>query len=357
MSLSRLMVLVLLIISTLVFFTFYERYKPIGPELLTDPNFSEGLAHWVSTGRGVAEAAEGGNVFLRVNEPGAGVALRQSLPNPGRYQMLRLAGVLKAQDIRPGERFWHKGRLALVSLDENQRMMKVPHLVTDLVGTLPWHTYQGIFRIPQNAREVRVSVQLIGATGTLVVKRLSLRQAQERDRYPLYRGLGISAWVLGLLWLGLPYRGRLRFDWRHSLIYLAAVGIFLGTLMPAPLKMEIGTALDTALARITAQHVDSDADLLQDLQTLPIPVEKLGHLLFFALLAFALRLAYPGKRRLSLLAGLMLLAVVSEVLQFFVEGRIPRVKDVLIDSAGLLTGIGLFELLYAVRQLMNRQHS
>ena len=53
-----------------------------------------------------------------------------------------------------------------------------------------------------------------------------------------------------------------------------------------------------------------------------------------------------------LLFGLLILAVVSEVLQFFVDNRLPRLGDLIIDGAGLVLGLTLFEILRRVRMAM-----
>src|SRR5512144_2790003 len=84
---SRLTVLGLLIVSTILFFHRFDRYEIISPELLADPQFSEGLSHWELSGRGTATMHKD-TMLLRVDKAGAGVAVRQYLPNPKNYQLL-----------------------------------------------------------------------------------------------------------------------------------------------------------------------------------------------------------------------------------------------------------------------------
>jgi VanZ family protein len=340
-------------VSTIAFFTLYERYQTVGSELLTDPQFTQGFNHWDKSGRGIAKLAAN-TLLLQVDKPGAGVAVRQSLPDPGQYRLLRLSGKLKSQNIHPGSRFWQKGRLVLVSFDKNQHMMPVPHVVADLQGTLPWRLYQANFRIPQQVHEVQIGVQLIGATGTLIVKNLSLQEIKEKNHFSLYRNLGIAVWVFGLIWLSLPWVSQLRFNLPHLLLYTAVGGIFIGALMPVKFKIDVDYEVSTALATLTRQ-VDHGAGAAQTRRDDATFVSKWGHVLFFALLAFALWWAYPQVNRLSLLFGLLIFASVSEILQLFIDGRLPQVSDFFIDSLGLLGGIGAFQLARAAWVFLHKK--
>jgi hypothetical protein len=346
-----------LIGGTIGFFNSYERYEGIGSELLTDPEFREGFTHWNRSGRGVAEILEDGRmIILRADEPSADVAVRQSLSNPQRFRLLRLSGELKVEDIRPGERFWQKGRLVLASFDADRRMMSVPHVVADLEGNQSWQTYRQVFRVPEGVVEMRVGIQLIGATGILLARNLSLQEVRERDHYSWYRGAGMSLWAVALLWISLPYFARLRLNAPHLLIGMDLVGIFVGTLMPAKFKMEMDSGIGTALFQIV-QIWGSDDQREHEVSLLRAPLDSLviskaGHFLFFALLAFAVRWAHPKGRWPGLLFGLLILAVVSEVLQFFVDHRLPRLGDLIIDGAGVVLGLTLFEILRRVRMVM-----
>lgn len=199
----RWLVLMALIIGTLGFFKFYDRYTAVGPELLVDPGFQAGFTHWDLTGLGSAVITGPGEITLHAGEKerGAGVAVRQWLGEPQRYRLLRLSGELKADDIRPGERFWHKGRLVLASFDTAEHMLRVPHIVADLVGTHTWQIYQADFHVPTTAHQVQVGLQLIGATGSLSARHLSLRAVEEQGYYPIYQKLGMILWGIALLWL------------------------------------------------------------------------------------------------------------------------------------------------------------
>lgn len=349
--LSRLIVLGLLMVGTIVFFHRFDRYEISSPELLADPEFSEGLSHWELSGRGTATMHKDA-VLLRVDKAGAGVAIRQYLPDPKQYRLLHLVAKLKAEDIRPGARFWQKGSLALISLDENQRMLPVPHLVAQLSGTHSWRTYQAVFRIPAEAHAVRVGVQLIGATGMLAVKQLSLHAVRERAMFVYYQYLGIAIWVIALIWLGLPWFSQLRWNAPHIAICLTVLCIAMGTLLPANLKILLELITVNVFGRFIP-GLDRAAEPVAELDS--TPVSGFGHVLLFVLLAMAVRWAYPRQRRGVLILILLLFAAVTEVLQFFAVGRTPSVNDCAIDGLGTLLGLGLFELVGQIRRRRRRQ--
>ena len=79
-------------------------------------------------------------------------------------------------------------------------------------------------------------------------------------------------------------------------------------------------------------------------------LRKIAHFTEFAALGLLLRwqfLLLEKKGRQSLLWG-VLAAGIDETIQFFVPGRSPGLRDVFIDSCGVLTGILLLKTGYAL---------
>lgn len=64
----------------------------------------------------------------------------------------------------------------------------------------------------------------------------------------------------------------------------------------------------------------------------------LAHLIAFLALGFAARLGMPHRTRM-VLAIAVTVAIASEIAQFWVPGRTPRVSDVGLDIAGALAGV------------------
>jgi len=67
----------------------------------------------------------------------------------------------------------------------------------------------------------------------------------------------------------------------------------------------------------------------------------LVHVLMFAALAFAASLAFARTRPWGLAAALVGFAVLTEVAQWWVPGRTPRVSDVGEDVLGVMVGLAL----------------
>jgi VanZ family protein len=225
-------------------------------------------------------------------------------------------------------------------------MIPAPHVVVNLEGTQDWKTYRAVFQIPQNAVEVRVSLQIIGATGELAARNLSLHEVQQRSHYDLYWGIGLVLWVFMLGWLSLTLLSQLRLDFPHLILVFAFLSIVIGVLMPNALKLNMEGEISTIFAYFS--WLNSDVTHFMDKD--PTKISDLGHFLLFMLLAMATRWAYPTQNGFYLLSGLICVAATSEVLQFFVEGRLPLITDLLIDVAGLLLGIGLFESLRTLKK-------
>jgi hypothetical protein len=346
MVVKQFIAVAVLIIGTVIFFNFYDRYKPYGPELLSDPGFTEGFDKWKLSGRGVAQLTDDATVVLQAAAPNRGVAVRQYLPDPTRHRLVRLKGEVRTQNIQPGEQPWHAGRLVLVSFDANQRMMSVPHVVVNLAGTQDWRAYQAVFRIPKDAVKVRVSLQIIGATGELAARNLSVHEVQQRSHYHLYRGIGLTLWIFMLAWLSFSLLSQLRWDLPHVVTGLALLSIVVGVLMPGALKLQMEGEVSTIFAYFDWLNLNINGFIKND----PTEISDLAHFLLFMLLAMATIWAYPRQNPFYLLLNLMYFAAISEVLQFFVEGRLPLIKDLLIDVAGLLIGIGLFTSLRTVKK-------
>lgn len=77
-------------------------------------------------------------------------------------------------------------------------------------------------------------------------------------------------------------------------------------------------------------------------------LRKMAHFLIFLLLGFLMISLLKSMKILSLPAAIAalsicaVLALLDETHQFFIEGRSAELRDVLIDSAGAMVGIGIY---------------
>lgn len=110
-----------------------------------------------------------GNYALFENkEPGRACRLLQGLAVDGRKVLrLNLSIRIKLDSVRPGPREDMQPMLAITFYDDQRRDLGMSWL-GPWRGTTDWHSAQGDFRVPVNAREAILRLGLFGATGSLV---------------------------------------------------------------------------------------------------------------------------------------------------------------------------------------------
>lgn len=141
--------------------------------------------------------------------------------------------------------------------------------------------------------------------------------------------------------------------WLALLLTVAWMGlIFYLSHQPASVSSEVsGTFVDVIIAFMTVLPLRIDADLIHVL------VRKSAHFFAYFILGWLVfHTVHLYKLRLLQAVSLaflmtVLYAISDEVHQLFIPGRSGELGDVLIDSAGSLTGIFTYLL---VRALVNR---
>ena len=105
--------LILAAVTIVLGFT-YNRYRPVGPELLLNGDFSRGLEGWQISGPSGALAVEPPRtVRLQSDDPGRYVSLTQTVQDPGRFKLLELSGTIRTEAGGAGKQEWPKARLIL----------------------------------------------------------------------------------------------------------------------------------------------------------------------------------------------------------------------------------------------------
>ncbi len=342
---------------TLLLATTYDRYELVGAQMLKNPGFSDNALGWKMSVPQEAVSFPGeGTVRLRLAQPEGSVSLAQIFDPPEKPQLWRLSAEARTEGVIAGVRGWEKARLVLSRHGEGGRWLPGPHHVFSLTGDHDWRTYTQIFALnPDGVRDLRVSLQLPRATGTLWVRNLNLHQVAEKPAYPwLCRSL-LLGWSAFLLLLLRPLLRRVGGALATTVISLVVAAILLGTLMPGELRLELGKELKRFYAESLGPQAELprpesveppaalswvDMDALLPAKLKPwANLSKLAHFALFALLAAVAALSAIRMRPEALLPDLMLLAGATELMQFLVDGRTPLVGDLLIDSAGACCGL------------------
>jgi hypothetical protein len=345
--------LLLLALGTILFFNYHERYAVVGPELIRNAHFHPPLPEWKHSARGVTIPAPG-TVELQSTSPDVTIHITQDIPDARRFALLRLTCQTATRNVRQGIKPWMTARVILLSHDRDGKpLYRLPHTLTNRLGTHDWKHHERVFSVARGASKISLSLQLARASGTLLVRNLSLRPVTEKASYRKLRLLAILLWVSAACWVTVPLVRSATGNTSRIIFLALGLLIIFGTLMPESLKLDIGTALFPSLAEIPV--IPPDSARFRVIPLLPaLNIFKAGHFVLFALFAgFAFsRRPYKIPRN-HMLGYLLLFALITEVLQLLDPGRTASLGDLLIDSAGIVTGIILTRIMQIFRKMLS----
>lgn len=360
---NKIVVVGFLCATTAYFFGMTSQYETTGDELLVNGNFYEGFSAWTRSSRqGIALVS--GAVLSSVS-PEKVEAISQVISIGTGTRLLRFSGDLKTVGVIPGNQYWKEARLILA--EQNPTGSILPgkaHILASLHDSHSWKRYENVFKVGKEVTEVRIIVQLLRATGSMWVRNLSVQQVTERADFRNYRLVAGVLWLLTLSWIVLPWARTARISLKGIAIAIVFVGIVVGTLVPQELKDNIESILQpvffhssdifpvTAVSESTRVTLEVKKYLAF---SLPFSAWKLGHFISYAMLAMITVWSLNTYR--SILASiivLILFAVVSEVLQFLVIGRVPRITDISINVVGIAAGLMIVFVWHASRYIYGR---
>lgn len=323
------------------FFLSVPPHTRVGPELLTNGDFSQGLQGWKLDGRREHVSLEAGVLTLAHPERDSTV-LSQCWDAPALPASLLLSAEGRSRGVVRGERPWHESRIDLVGYDDmGQGYYHVRTRLLGLEGDRPWLGEPVLFHIPPESIRVCLEIIHYAVPGVFQIRHLSLTQGERKLTFQLGRWLLMAGWlVLAVVLVGPLYRHVKTLRYRRSLMLFGTL-VLAGVLIPNDLRQQIE---DVLLRLFTSAGMPMETTSLNthrsawSLWPTYWDLSKYAHLLGFALLGGIL--ASDHQSRLSLrVSALIVLAVVTEVLQFFVPLRTPRLSDLVIDFMGILIGM------------------
>ena len=353
----RIIVLLFLCVATILFFTFSERYAVSGPELLKNPQFETGLNQWQHSGAGISALTdEPGTVVLSSQDPATLAHVTQSISAPQHFHLLRFSADLKTLNVKKGDANWKVARLLLVSFDASGKAHYYqPHTLIGKYGDNDWGHYEKVFHVGEDVTELKVSAQLTNATGSMWVKNTSLRPAIERKEFSHIRMALLALWLLTLAWVAIPIARRIACSRSSLIAALIVLCIAIGALLSGSIKEYVDHALPFALYPIEhapPPHKSPGSLTSGDIHAFPaVNIYKPGHFALFTALSVTIFLgAFRDIPLLRRVAYLLMFAMITEVLQFFVEGRDARFFDLLLDLGGIMTGAAASKLFLITRK-------
>lgn len=344
MSLSmRILVFLLLVLFSSLSVVFCERYQDVGPELLSNQDFKDGLNQWQASGaRDQIVIEPDGVVSLTASDAKETVQIFQKFFNDQkRFQMLRLRGSLRVDTVLKGQKSWHRARLLLASYDAKGKWLPVSHQVVALEGTHDWQTYETVFHVLPEAHEIRVILQLSRCTGTVWAQGISLRQVEEAQWYPWLKMTVLGLWAVFLLWIivACVQRGKIG-KLGGAFLGVSFLVLLVGIAMPADVKHDLQESFAGHLSQADGVQQFVKKILQEDraIYFSWLSPSRITHFFLFAAFGFFGSFFSKGKSKYFLL-DLLMLAVATEMIQFYVEGRTPQFGDGAADFAGGLAAV------------------
>jgi VanZ family protein len=350
-NILKFLTFVILALITVIVVHYIGLYREVGPELLVNGDFRNGLESWIRTDRGGSVVIEDPlTVSLRSDKMDAIVSIQQVIDEPQRFKFLTLSGDIKTRDIKVGSKAWHKGKLTLGSYDKDDRWIPILHNVASFEGSSPWKHYSKVFKIVPKAERLRVAAQLYKSTGTMWVKNLSLREAVKKPFYRYWRFF-YFLWFVFLIWLIAPLIAYCKGFVLKGIATLTVLVILFGVLMPGSekLRFEEGSTvvIKNVIEKKTSEHDNggklSEKEWLQAVKIWRM-MNKAGHFILFGVFALNLSAGFTRERQRFIIMSIMLFAGATELMQYFVEYRSPLVRDWLVDVSGAAAGIFIYYL-------------
>jgi hypothetical protein len=337
-----------------LFFTSMEAYEVVGEQILRNPQFSDDFRGWKISGKGDliqvnGDVAEISNQTLKRSS-----SISQCWAHDAFPQAV-IAGIdARSEGLALGQKSWHGARVGLVGFTATGKgRYQLSSRLVRLRDNQPWERYLVGLNVSHEFERVCFVIALYGSKGLFQVKKPLLYPARVNPGYQLGRNLLLVLWSgMGLYWLvllGHYYKRRPQWGYLIAVISVLAVGI----LMPNELRITLEEGLFTFIPgfhmREILDPIGVSFDISPNLFPLYWGISKYSHLLGFFLLSGIL-FSEPKKAAWHLLPGLFLAAVITELLQYFVPGRSPRISDIVVDGMGIVAGWWLVRLYLWRRQ-------
>ncbi len=255
--------------------------------------------------------------------------------------ILRLQASLRCNDVVPGKEPCDRTRLLLVQYQEGKGRWDLPHYVANLSGNAKWKKYSEVFFLAPDIDKLKVALQLSRCKGALYIKNLSLKPVQEAAWYPWIQKTVFLLWGFFLIYIFYSYAdiGK-KLLFRTMLIVIFLI-ILSGTLVPGKIKYEIVDSIDNQICKIYGIKNENENNLKAQAQSF---IPKAAHFLFFAMFTIGLVLLNPKTDFYLVIFDIIILAGATEIMQCYINGRVPGAIDFTIDIAGGLTAISIVNI-------------
>ena len=354
-----------LLAATVAFWSLYDRYEATGPMLLEAPVPADGT--------NVRGDVSGSNGHFTLKVPKGGKRARIDLPvdGGGDCEIIRVRARIKVDGVVVGKHTWNCARLLLAQYDANKKWISGPHALMGRWGSNDWKERQKEFEIQPNTARVVVILQQTGTEGSVEFDQIAVWPVRIRASFVWWRIAFAAAWI----WMAFLYVPRCRMNIRKLkiLILLNVLAILAGAMMPGawiadgsewakdawaarskPVPAE--TAVPSP-GKPEAKKAESDTWQMDRFNQLVGGVHGGGHFMLFASICFLVYLSAALERQhpayfFKVGFDVLLLAAITESLQFLTIDRKAGLSDLLVDIYGMAAAFVFFLVVLAVLRII-----
>ena len=344
---------VVLLAATILFWSRYDRYEPVGPVLLESAVLAGGT--------NVRGDVSGSNGRFTLLVPPGGKQARIDFPLPAAmdYESIRVRARIKVAGVVVGKHSWSCARLLVAQYDANNKWIPGHHGLVSEEGSRDWAEHEDVFGIFPNAARVVMVLQQSGIEGMAEFDQLVAEPVRLRASFIWLRIVFFSLWIS----MAALYFRRCRLHHRklNVLILLNVLAILYGTLMPGvwiqdgsdwakktwakrskPAPAKIQPTEGKPVSKPAPSHEPMDWFM-----EVEVEAHQVGHFVLFASLCFLVYLSAALERQhpayfFKVGIDVLLFAAVTESLQFLTLDRTAGVGDLRIDLYGMAAALLAF---------------
>ena len=333
----RFFALMALLVATVGLFEADARYEVVGPQMLNNSTFEDGLNGWSVRTKGGSVKILSGVVTINNSKPKHNVGVLQTVPIPSGARSLMLSADFGTEAVVPGNKHWQLARIHVVGRTAEKKMLwGTSHVLVPGTGTNNLENYKRVFPVSGDAVDVQVAALLINATGTMRTGNFNLLPVAVRIDFQILTYFFIILWCSALIWAYAPVFQTVIAGKNKWFLVATTMTILVGVLIPSDVSQIVMAAVKSSSDKVAWEKLQYWNDALSNA----------GHFAFFLFLGLASRLAFHSIKISVQFAQLSLFAAITEVLQYFAIGRSPSFVDWWVD----VTGVALaFALYWAVR--------
>ncbi|MFT5701010.1 MAG: VanZ family protein [Desulforhopalus sp.] len=329
---------VVLVLVTFTIVNLVPQIINIGDDILTAPAYAKSRSSWLKIGHNKAVLdIQNGNLKLENNESKKTVLIYKKIENSSNFKKLRLRANLKSLEVVAGIKAYNSARLLLLQYSKKEALYTLPHVVASLEGTNENRDYSKVFNISPQTTSLLVAAELSQCAGGLEVGDITLFSVAESHQFMWCKRLILVGWGFLFFILIASYALTVRLPIANVFTLIVFVAIVVGTSMPGEVKESVKqTLLDEVRvgAALNPITISTSGRFERYENVMKFDVTKFAHFCLFSLFVMGVVSLNPLIHVGKVSIDVVMLAIGTELIQFFVEGRNPLVSDVLIDLSG-----------------------